>query len=33
MSVFGDGAVRANAVITVHTYEPAAYQEPARGRP
>jgi hypothetical protein len=26
-----DGAVRANAVITVHKYEPAAYEEPAEG--
>jgi hypothetical protein len=26
-----DQAVRVNAVITVHTYEPAAYEEPAEG--
>jgi hypothetical protein len=26
-----DRAVRANAVITVHKYEPAAYEEPAGG--
>jgi Protein of unknown function (DUF3224) len=31
MSVSGGGAVRANAVITVDTYEPAAYEEPAEG--
>jgi hypothetical protein len=31
MSVSGGGAVRANAVITVHAYEPAAYEEPAEG--
>jgi Protein of unknown function (DUF3224) len=31
MSVSGGKAVRANAVITVDTYEPAAYQEPAEG--
>jgi DNA-binding MarR family transcriptional regulator len=31
MSVSGDKTVRANAVITVHNYEPAAYDEPAEG--
>jgi hypothetical protein len=31
MSGSGSGAVRANAVITVHTYEPAAYEQPAEG--
>jgi hypothetical protein len=31
MSVSGGGAVRANAVITVHTYEPVAYEQPAEG--
>ena len=30
MGVSGD-AVRANAVITVHTYEPTAYEQPAEG--
>jgi len=31
MSVSGGGIVRVNAVITVHKYEPAAYEEPAEG--
>lgn len=31
MSVSGAGTVRANAVITVHKYEPAAYEQPAEG--
>jgi Protein of unknown function (DUF3224) len=31
MSVSGEGAVRANAVITVDTYEPVAYEQPAEG--
>jgi hypothetical protein len=31
MSVSGGGAVRANAVITVDKYEPAAYEQPAEG--
>jgi Protein of unknown function (DUF3224) len=31
MSVSGEGAVRANAVITVHAYGPTAYEEPAEG--
>jgi len=31
MSVSGAGTVRANAVITVHKYEPAAYEEPVEG--
>lgn len=31
MSSSGEGAVRADAVITVHSYEPAAYEEPAEG--
>jgi hypothetical protein len=31
MSVSGGGAVRVTAVITVHKYEPAAYEEPAEG--
>ena len=31
MSISGDAAVRANAVITVDTYEPAAYEQPAEG--
>lgn len=31
MGSSSDGAVRANAVITVHKYEPAAYEEPAEG--
>jgi Protein of unknown function (DUF3224) len=31
MSVSGGGAVRANAIITVDIYEPAAYEEPAEG--
>jgi hypothetical protein len=31
MSVSGAGAVRANAVITVDAYEPAAYEDPAEG--
>ena len=31
MSGSGNGVVRANAVITVHKYEPAAYEEPAEG--
>jgi hypothetical protein len=31
MSVSDGKAVRANAVITVHTYQPAAYEQPAEG--
>jgi Protein of unknown function (DUF3224) len=31
MSVSGEGAVRANAVITVDTYEPVASEQPAEG--
>jgi hypothetical protein len=31
MSVSGEEAVRASAVITVHKYEPAPYDEPAEG--
>jgi hypothetical protein len=31
MSVSGGEAVRANAVITVDKYQPAAYEEPAEG--
>jgi Protein of unknown function (DUF3224) len=31
MSISSDGAVRANGVITVHKYEPAAYEEPTEG--
>src|SRR5215831_4866223 len=31
MSASGNGAVRANAVITVSKYEPAAYEEPTEG--
>ncbi len=31
MTVSGDEAVRVNAEITVHKYEPAAYEEPAEG--
>jgi Protein of unknown function (DUF3224) len=31
MSVSRNGAARANAVITVHKYEPAAYEEPTDG--
>jgi hypothetical protein len=31
MGTSGDRAVRADAVITVHKYEPAAYEEPAEG--
>jgi hypothetical protein len=31
MSVPADGIVRANAVITVHKYEPTTYDEPAEG--
>jgi hypothetical protein len=31
MSVSTDKAVRANAVITVHKYEPAAYEQPGEG--
>jgi Protein of unknown function (DUF3224) len=31
MSVSDGGAVRVNAVITVHQYEPAAYEEPTDG--
>jgi hypothetical protein len=32
MSVSAGEPVHANAVITVHTYEPAANEEPAEGR-
>jgi Protein of unknown function (DUF3224) len=31
MSVAGDEAVRLNAVITVHKYEPVPYEQPAEG--
>jgi hypothetical protein len=31
MSMSGNGKVRANAVITVHKYEPDAYENPADG--
>ena len=31
MSVSGELAVRANAVITVDKYEPVAYEQPAEG--
>jgi hypothetical protein len=31
MSASGQGHTRANAVITVHNYEPATYGEPAEG--
>jgi hypothetical protein len=31
VDVPGGRAVRVNAVITVHKYEPAVYQEPAEG--
>jgi hypothetical protein len=31
MSGPADGVVRANAVITVHTYEPTTYDEPSEG--
>ncbi len=31
MSTSGNGKARANAVITVHKYEPAAYESPAEG--
>jgi hypothetical protein len=31
MSVSSDAPVRLNAVITVHKYEPVAYEEPAEG--
>jgi Protein of unknown function (DUF3224) len=31
MGTSGDRAARADAVITVHKYEPAAYEEPAEG--
>jgi hypothetical protein len=31
MTVSAERAGRANAVITVHTYEPVAYEQPAKG--
>jgi hypothetical protein len=31
MSITSEGAVRANGVITVHRYEPAAYDQPGEG--
>jgi Protein of unknown function (DUF3224) len=31
MSVSGEGRTRATAVITVHKYEPSAYDQPAEG--
>ncbi|OLB63913.1 MAG: hypothetical protein AUI10_13385 [Actinobacteria bacterium 13_2_20CM_2_72_6] len=31
MSIASDGAVRVNGVITVHKYEPAAYDQPGEG--
>jgi uncharacterized protein DUF3224 len=31
VSVSGEGVARVTAVITVHKYEPAAYEEPAAG--
>jgi hypothetical protein len=33
MSVSSDKAVCANAGITVHKYEPSAYEEPAEDQP